>query len=106
MNPSVRRGGSAAGMAVVLALALAVFALPAAARDFAGKVASVSSRMLQVESRMGDTRDFEKGSDTVVSGARKRWDELAVGDSVVVSWSLGDSKPVAHQVRVRSAGSR
>ncbi len=101
----------APGAAWVTALLLAgllclLAAAPASARDFAGRVASVSGSSLRVESRMGDSRSFQKGPRTKVTGARNSWGELRPGDSVVVSWSLSDSKPVAHQVRVGAVGSR
>ena len=93
-------------MLLLAGLIAVLCAVPASARDFAGRVASVSASSLRVESRMGDSRSFQKGPGTKVSGARKSWGDLRAGDSVVVSWSLSDSKPVAHHVRVGSAASR
>ena len=94
------------GAFLLAAWILGVAAAPVSARDFAGRIANVSGSSLQVESRMGDSRSFQKGPGTRVTGARKSWGELRPGDSVVVSWSLSDSRPVAHQVRVGATGSR
>jgi len=92
-----------------LARAIAVILLVAAAeaaqaqlRDFLGTVVGVSAQELTVERSGGDVRRFARGEGVRVDGKRGSWDDLRVGDTVVVGWSLTDATSAARRVNVVS----
>jgi len=89
----------------VLALLLALAAPDTARaqrREFAGTVVSTGGTLV-VENRRGERVGFSRGPDTVVEG-KGGWSALAVGDRVIVRWSLSDGPRRAHEVIVLGSG--
>ena len=92
-------------MLLSFAVAAAVLAPGSArARDFTGTIEAVSERSVDVESRMGDRRSFNRSPKTQVSGAKSEWAQLRRGDRVVVSWSFSDAASQARRIRVVGGG--
>jgi hypothetical protein len=69
-------------------------------REFSGKITEISGDKMAIENRRGDRVSFKKSDATTVSGAKKRWQAIEVGDRVSVSWKLVDEPRIAHKVVV------
>jgi hypothetical protein len=94
----------AGAIAVILSITLAA-AAQGQLRDFSGTVVSTGAQELKVKGSRGDTRRFARIEGVRVDGQRTSWDELRVGDTVVVGWSLTDEPVAARRVHVVSTGS-
>jgi len=94
------------GRVAALALIASTLALilPNAAsaefRDFSGKVASISGDTLVIDNRRGDRVSFKRSEATTVTGAKRSWQSIEVGDWVSVSWQMVDKPRIAHKVVV------
>ena len=101
----------------ILALALAVLALPLALaepaaaqnREFSGKIAKVGKKRVWVDNGMGERVKFRKTNATVVlderparlrHSPREKWADLRVGDWVAVEWRLSDKPRRVYRVIV------
>ena len=102
ISPGLAR--SAARACVVLALLSPLWLAEQAGaqrRDFAGRVVSIDAQSLAVKDRRANIVTFARGAKTVVEG-KPSWEAIAVGDSVLVRWTLGDG--TARQVTVLESG--
>lgn len=78
-------------LAIVALLSPLWLAQPSAAqvRDFAGRVVEAGPDALSVKDRRANIVKFTRGPKTRVEG-KSSWEEIVVGDHVIVLWRLGD----------------
>lgn len=69
-------------------------------REFAGRVAIVTSSKLVVDSPMGDQLTFVLSPKTRVRGAKRDLGEIRPADQVTVHWSSETGGPAAERVVV------
>jgi hypothetical protein len=98
---AIARSNTALALCALLATLLVAGSAAAQQRDFAGKVVTISAQSLAVKDRRANIVTFTRSDRTTVEGKRG-WDEIAVGDHVVVRWKLGDG--TARHVIVLEAG--
>jgi len=84
---------------VVLALIVSTQAA-AEYREYSGKVVEISGDKLTIANRQGDRVSFQRSEATVVTGAKSRWQAVAAGDRVSVSWKMVDAPRIAYKVVV------
>ncbi len=90
---------------------LSAFAAPAFAgcpdgmREFRGAISELTAQKLFVDSRLADNIGFERAAETKISDeagkGRARWDQLSVGDKVVICWRFEDRPRKALTIAVR-----
>ena len=61
----------------------------AQSREFVGKVVTASPQSLAVKDRRANIVTFTRSEKTKVEG-KGSWEEIVVGDRVLVRWKLGD----------------
>jgi len=94
-------GRVAVRVLVAVALALIVSSEAFAEhREFSGTVTEISGDKLAIDNRRGDRVSFGRSKKTTVTGAKKRWQAIEVGDRVSVSWKMVDVPRVAYKVVV------
>ncbi len=103
MRRSVRMLGL---MALLSAAAAPAFAgCPDGMREFRGAISEITAQKLFVDSRLDDNIGFERAPETKISDAahkgRQRWDQLSVGDRVVICWRFEDRPRKAVTIAVR-----
>jgi hypothetical protein len=101
MHIRLTRQVALAALTLVVGVAMAEVA-DAQTREFVGKVVSAGAS-LTVEDRRGERVSFTRTEKTVVEG-RSGWGAIAVGDLVLVRWTLAEGRK-ARRVIVLDMGS-
>jgi hypothetical protein len=95
------------GLAVLLAglAGPALAQCPPEQREFRGSITGIGAQKLFVDSRMEDNIGFERAPETRVEDAsgqgRTSWEQLRVGDSVVICWRFEDRPRKALRIFLR-----
>jgi len=58
-------------------------------REFSGRVIEIGPDALSVKDRRANVVKFARGPKTTVEG-KSSWEEIVVGDQVIVGWKMGD----------------
>jgi hypothetical protein len=85
----VARSRSVLALCALLASFWLADSAAAQSREFVGKVVTANPQSLAVKDRRANIVSFTRSEKTQIEG-KGSWDEIGVGDRVLVRWKLGD----------------